>query len=583
MAGTSPRRLVAPWAIAVVFYGAVSCLLWRHMLVAGMGESLVTHSADPTQNVWWLAWIPHALGSAADPFFTRGMYYPSGVNVVSNTSFPLLGLLLSPLTVAAGPLVSFNIAMVAVPVCDALACFGVVGRWVRWTPARLAAGLLYGLGPFVRSDLYYGHLNLTVLLVPPLVLGVMDRILVRQDGSPWRQGAALGTLLAAEFLVSTEMLALLVIVVVVGVVVVAVGWWRPAHVAHAARALACAAAVGGGLLAWPLWWFVAGPRHFTGAVWADMPQFAASLSGIVTAHGELPGVQFVSGANGGYLGVTLLAAVVVCLLWRRAPAIMRWAAVMVVMCEILALGSTLHIRNGDTHVPLPGWPLFHLPLLSSAVTSRFAAFSDLAAALMVAVGMEALRRITARLSSAASSRARALSSATAIVAAVVVLGPDMAIGPWTYVVEREPVPAVVTELSALVGGGAVRGGPIREYPPVSGANATEMLWQAVTGLHYDIVDGYAIVPGRHGRASEVPAADVVDELFAALDLGRLRAPFAPSTVAALRRGAWEHGAGAIVVVAGARGSAQALVLLRAALGPPEHQERGGAIWVARAP
>ncbi|HZU80310.1 MAG TPA: hypothetical protein VE991_10385, partial [Acidimicrobiales bacterium] len=135
-------------AAAAALYLAAGFALWWHAWRAP-GSTIATASADPDQNVWWLAFLPHALGHAMSPFFTRAMYFPSGVNVVSNTSFPAVALLLSPVTALFGPLVSFNLAVSVVPAANAFTAFVVFRRYVQWDAARFVGALLYGFGPFV--------------------------------------------------------------------------------------------------------------------------------------------------------------------------------------------------------------------------------------------------------------------------------------------------------------------------------------------------------------------------------------------------------------------------------------------------
>src|SRR5579875_2583183 len=146
-AGSRGRWVVL---VAAGLYLAAGFALWWHAWAAP-GSTIAAGSADPDQNVWWLALLPHALGHAVNPFFSRAMYFPAGVNVVSNTSFPALSLLLSPITVAFGPLVAFNVAVSIVPGANAFVAFVVLRRYVRWDPAAFVGALVYGFGPFVGT------------------------------------------------------------------------------------------------------------------------------------------------------------------------------------------------------------------------------------------------------------------------------------------------------------------------------------------------------------------------------------------------------------------------------------------------
>lgn len=574
-AGARWRRVVGYAACAAV-YLLLSVALWWHMW-GHPATTVASGSADVAQGVWWMAWMPHSLGAGIDPFFSRTLYWPGGVNLLSNTSVLLVSLVMSPVTVVFGPIVSFNVAVTLAPVLDALALCVVVRRWVTFLPAAFLGGLLYGFGPFVATDLRYGHLNLTVLLFPPIVLALMRRILVDQDGSPVRAGVWLGVVLVAQFFVSTEMLALMLVVAVLGVFVVAVGGrrvigqkWR-----FASRALGAAAAVAVPLLAFPTWWFLHGPRHFVGAVWGDMSRFATSLEALAVPHGQLVGVSVLSGGNGGFLGVPLLIVLLASsvVLWRSGGAVSRVAPVMAAVCLVLSFGSVLYVGHSRTGVYLPGWPVLHLPVLSSAAGSRFAAFVDLFAAVILALAVDRSIRWARRIDGRWPNW-RVIAVGLFCIGS---LFPLALAAPWPYATTAAHEPTI---LSSDAVKGLTAGSVVREYPPVSGGDAANEMWQATTGFRESFVDGYAIVPNGRGRASEAPPRDAVDEIFAGLYLRRLHGRFAESVVESFRAHAWDYDARAVMVLSGHQGSAAALAFVGQALGRPNRSDASGAVWLA---
>ncbi|HAM02369.1 MAG TPA: hypothetical protein DCQ30_09135 [Acidimicrobiaceae bacterium] len=584
------RRRVAPgpWVLAILVYVGLGALVWWHLWAGGMGGSLPSGSLDPAQDVWWLAWIPHALGQAANPFFTRSMYFPAGVNVLANTSFPLLGLVLSPVTVTAGPLAAMSVAVVLAPAADAFVAFWVLRRYVTWTPAAFVGGMFYGFGPFVATDLRYGHLNLTALVVPPLALVVLDRILVRRTGSPWRAGTWLAVLVIAQFFLSEEVLALGGVVGVLSMVVVlgARGrQWRRG-LDYVAKALGTTVVVSAAVLAYPTWWYVRGPRHTSGAVWGDMSRFAASLASFVQPHGQVPGVNFVSGGNGDFLGVPLLVVLVLGAALWWSDRLLRFAMAMVVLCAVLAMGDTLHVRHEATGLPLPAWPLLHLPLLSSAAPSRFGAYLDLFAALALALVVghvhRHLRLVSATLTRHATFRPGAAARASRMapwlgagaVAAAAVL-PAAGVPRWPYPAHRVVEPGVLRSLAALPEGTVVR-----EYPLASGTHADGLAWQAQSGMAYGVTAGYAITPGRGGGATVSAPPDAMNLVFAAASLGTLDARRSASLTAVVRAHAFDDKVGAVAVVLPSAGGPALIHLLTTALGPPARSYPSGALWLA---
>ena len=115
---------------------------------------------DQFATMWFLQWVPHALQHGLNPFFSQYANHPFGVNLLTNTSVVLLGLLASPVTWLWGPVASFNVLITLAMPASATAGYFFARRWVAWPPAAFVAGLLFGFGPFEIAQ-SAGHLNLT--------------------------------------------------------------------------------------------------------------------------------------------------------------------------------------------------------------------------------------------------------------------------------------------------------------------------------------------------------------------------------------------------------------------------------------
>jgi hypothetical protein len=118
-------------AIAVLL--AFSVLQCRSLLGAlSSGVPASRFSGDAGQGVWCMAWLPFALGHGLDPFISHLQFAPAGVNLLSNTGILFPALLLSPITVTAGPVVAFDVGLLAAPV--------VSGGCLYFVCRRLGAG-----------------------------------------------------------------------------------------------------------------------------------------------------------------------------------------------------------------------------------------------------------------------------------------------------------------------------------------------------------------------------------------------------------------------------------------------------------
>src|SRR5215210_1426302 len=104
--------------MAVLFgYVAISFAYFGWRLLPHPGRILVGayQQNDAEIFVWSFAWWPHAILDGTNPFFSRVVYAPTGVNLAWVTSVPALAVAFSPVTLLFGPSVSYNFAAVLLP------------------------------------------------------------------------------------------------------------------------------------------------------------------------------------------------------------------------------------------------------------------------------------------------------------------------------------------------------------------------------------------------------------------------------------------------------------------------------------
>ena len=97
--------------LAVVLLVGGSVLL--HPSAAAVGSN---PASDFQIMTWSLGWWPWALLHGVNPLHTSLLWPPSGFSTLWITTIPVPALIASPLTLLAGPLVSYNVLMIlAVP------------------------------------------------------------------------------------------------------------------------------------------------------------------------------------------------------------------------------------------------------------------------------------------------------------------------------------------------------------------------------------------------------------------------------------------------------------------------------------
>ena len=94
------RRPLGTAAAITIYLGAAYIVVGRGLFGDFTGR-IVSNGAghDPSVLAWCLAWFPHALDNYLDPFFSRAVWWPVGINLAWITSIPGAAILAWPLTV----------------------------------------------------------------------------------------------------------------------------------------------------------------------------------------------------------------------------------------------------------------------------------------------------------------------------------------------------------------------------------------------------------------------------------------------------------------------------------------------------
>jgi hypothetical protein len=496
-----PRHRQWKTVLVCALYVALSFLFFR----AAWSHPTTTMQVggDQFNFAWLLQWTPQAIVHLHNPLYTNGLNYPFGVNLLTNAGVVGLGVLFAPVTWLFGPVASFNAVETLSLAASAIGGYFFALRWVRWRPAAFVAGLLYGFSPYEIGQT--GHINLTFVVLPPLIFLMVHEVVVRQSWPARRAGIVLALLCVLQFFVSSELLFDTVIVGAVAVVVtVALGRHLIRDkVTYAGRATAWALGTGAVLLSYPIAFSLAGPGHINGMIQLVPQGYRADLFGLIVPdlHQQLAPSHLAQVAshyanstseNGSYLGLTLLLVLVVGAIVLRRRAAVLVAAVTAIAAFIFSLGSGLVVNSAPgasiSGFPLPGWILAKLPLVDNAIPARFSLFCVLLSGLVLAIILEHLRdAIAPRLPSWPHWAAPAGLAVFALFPLFPApLGGIMSTGVPQFftssTVNRIPVGSVAV---------------VYPYPSTNYPSAT--LWQAVTHLRYRQPGTTLLVPGADGH------------------------------------------------------------------------------------
>jgi len=229
--------------------------------------------------------------------------------------------------------------------------------------------------------------------------------------------------------------------------------------------------------------------------------------------------------SGFIVPVACLLLLASCFLWRRyrlVPCALLGAAVT----YVLTWGPFLRVSSsGFSHVRGPDYWLLNVSFLRNLQEYRFAAFTDLFVAIAVAACLDWFTRWSRQRSLTRTTYAQV---ALGLVIATVVLAFPLLGGNWHEHAEAVSVPKVFTS------------GPLTRTPlgtvtivwPTDFINrGSPLVWQAVSGLHYDNTSGYAWRQvDRNGVGSTLGPFSPVSALLGPEFLGQT--PIPPSRVSA---------------------------------------------------
>jgi hypothetical protein len=483
-------RAVRVQFLVLLFFLALAVLLlgptWTSPTDTTSGAGL----GDPGVFIWFLRWTPFAAGRQISPFYSDYLNYPDGINLMWNTWVPLPGLLLAPLTLRWGPVLTLNVLLVLAYGLSSWSAYLTIRRYVPSHAAAAVGGLVYGFSVAMRGHAH--HLNLILVFLLPLLLVLVDEVLVRQRRSVVWLGVVLGLVSAAQVLIGEELFVATVLLSVVLLLVLTVMHPRavPGRLRYAVTAIAIALLIFGVLMALPLKAQLTGPARIQSDITAE-ERGSSDLLAVVTPSRAMAIdtaaatrlTDRFTGSGETYLGIPLLLVALAVVVVQRSRTVVRVGFAMLLACLVLSLGAQLRVGGDATGVWLPWAVVESLPLVRNMVPARLALFTALFAGLLLAVALHGLWQ-----RGGWWRRSLAVVAAAAVLAFLAPPGPLRPSG-----VETPPffTTAAVRTLP--------RDGVALMVPfPRRGRVNQAMVWQAAAGMWFKMPGGYFVGPDPDG-------------------------------------------------------------------------------------
>ena len=383
------RRVARHLLLLVCYLAAGVAVTWPR--ATWLVEGRLQTTRDAGVYVWDFWWMAHSVLHLSNPWFTRAIVAPVGVQLGYHALMPLEGVVMLPVTLLFGPSASYNLLSILMPGLLCYAMYRAARLWLRSETGAIAAGGFFGLSSIMAWHAWY-QLNLAAgALFLPLALEAAVRL--RRNPSR-KQAVILGVIGGAALLTDQESAVLVVILIAATLLPWLAGPllrrarlpWRPRRPApaqagpHWRRRLAVtglAAAVGLVVASPQLAAMVAqsrsgGATFPAGAVATDYALSGANLGGLFAAspHATRLGLTALTPISYGGpvldgvltfgFAVSVLALLGLIVSWRRRSA---WLlALLWLGCSALALGSVLRI---GTHSYTPFAEIWHGVRLSA--------------------------------------------------------------------------------------------------------------------------------------------------------------------------------------------------------------------------
>ena len=456
------------------------------VLFKGFSSFYIGMSGDPAAMMWFLVWWPHAIAQGLNPMLTHALWAPHGLNLAWQTCIPLACLLVSPITLALGPVASFNLlCLISLPVnawCAFILCRYLTQNY--WTSSL--GGYVFGFSAYMVGQLTFGHLSLLLIFPVPLAVYLASR---RLDGAMTarRFASILAVLLVTQFLLSIEIFATMTMFAAFAWLLglgLSTGEMKE-RLVGLLKPIACSYGIALILVSPYLYYFFA--FDFTLQPINSVTKYSADLLNFIiptqaNALGQIPFLKLISVAfNGGEieeagacLSLPLIAIAALFAFRHRCGLLGKGLVECLQVTIVLSPGPVLHVAGSEFQISLPWLPFSHLPIINSALPVRFSMYSFLILTLIVSLWL------------ASADIGRAVKIGVAIVIIAFNL-PNLSGAFWIRAVNT---PAFFS--TGLYRHYLQRDEIVVVLPFADAGNA--VLWQAQTQMHFRMAEGFPLRP-----------------------------------------------------------------------------------------
>jgi hypothetical protein len=380
--------------------GLLALAVYLALFILGFALPLLHHprlpqiaqgSVDPNFYVWSWRWWPYAISHGLNPLYSHQIGAPAGFNLAWATTVPAVAVVMTPVTLAFGPIAAFNLTLLLSAPISGWVAFLAARRLTGRFWAALVAGTVYGFSAYEIGHTFAGQVNLTVNMLLPLMLYLT---LLWRDGKLGRVAfvGLMALALAVEFYIFTETFAEITVIGAAGLLIgFAVARPEVRRTVAKLAGLVGIAFVVAIVLASP--YLVYALKHYPAGFTRRSAKYSLNLVDLVVPRPNrflwLPSLTHYANSvrgfsNAAYIGLPLLVIVL-------AVAVLTWSSrltrlLVILFGLILAFAVGPRPIFGTTQLATLPWArLWTLPIARSAEPLRFILLGNLVLAIIIAL------------------------------------------------------------------------------------------------------------------------------------------------------------------------------------------------------
>ena len=389
---TKTAHIIGLIGSACLIYLVISLIYFGPSSITYLSSHIFNNSTDPEQFIWYYNWWPFAIIHHLNPFISYYVWYPKGYNLAWSTSIPTLSLLMLPVTLLGGAVLSYNLIAILSPVLAATAAFMLLYYLTKQYLPSLIAGYIYGFSSFVLAQLLGHPQQYAIFLLPLALLAYLMLVQKRLKPLHFIMLSVVLLLLQTGISLETTMTFMLFSALTWGAFYCQKAYRQilKPTIKYLLYTFSAYLVV----LSPFIYYLLAGLKNLPNTI-HPMTAFSLNVANLfiptpislIGGHSFAPISHYFIGniaENGAYMGLPLLLILLYLTIKYWKNTLLKTLVICLIIIGIAAIGPRLHLI-GQTGASfwMPWAIVSHLPLIDAAQPDRFSVYFFLITAVLI--------------------------------------------------------------------------------------------------------------------------------------------------------------------------------------------------------